>query len=127
MMCEYPKMREGLVALAARLKVNQWFTADHVIQTHTTKKTFEQHMQPMTFTASSHQSNHSNTGTHQPYNSNLTPKPGFVMEIKWDDCYNCEKPKHFAKDCRSPLKNSNHIKVNVVEAKKEKALSTALQ
>ncbi len=50
----------------------------------------------------------------------------FKTDVKKNDYYNCERSDHFTKNYRSFLKNLNHIKINAVKAKKDRASLTAL-
>ncbi len=57
---------------------------------------------------------------------NNADKLYFETDVKKNNYYNYERLSHFAKNCRSSLKNLNYIKINAVKTKKDRALLTAL-
>jgi len=50
----------------------------------------------------------------------------FEIDVKKNNCYNCERSSHFIKNCRNFLKNLNYIKINAVKTKKDRVLLTVL-
>ncbi len=84
-------------------------------------------MHSIFYIMNSHQNNCSVSVTQWLYNADNVSKFWTATNIKWNNCYNYEKSKHFVKNCRSSLKNFNYIKINVIKTKKEKALLTVLQ
>jgi len=55
-----------------------------------------------------------------------TDKSYFKINIKKNDCYNCERLNYFIKNCKSSLKNLNYIKINIVKIKKDRVSLTVL-
>ncbi len=49
--------------------------------------------------------------------NNNIDKSYFEIDVKKNNCYNCERLDHFIKNCRSFLKNLNYIKINVVNVR----------
>ncbi len=74
----------------------------------------------------SQQNNYLNFEITKLSHHNNADKLCFEIDVKKNDCYNCERLSHFIKNCRSFLKNLNYIKINVVKAKKDRALLTVL-
>ncbi len=70
----------------------------------------------------SQQNNHLNSEATKSSHHNNADKLCFETDVKKNNCYNYERSDYFIKNCRSSLKNLNHIKINVVKTKKDRVL-----
>ena len=123
---DFLKTRKSLVVLATKLEINQWSADNHTVWSHIIKKIYEHCSHSFTQAAKPQQNNCLNSEFTKLSHHDNTGKLHFETDVKKNDCYNCERLSHFTKNCRSSLKNLNHIKINAVKTKKDRASLTVL-